>query len=91
MHQQNPLAIIHALGGMAGRRDNTKILHRANIPVLILVGENDILTPPEIARDMLKESQKGTLKIISKAGHLSNMENPQKFNEEFFTWYTQGR
>ncbi len=89
MQKQNPLAIIHALGGMAGRKDTTKTLHRVKIPVLILVGENDILTPPSVAEKMSIGLNEMTLKTIPKAGHLSNLENIDVFNQEFVLWYAQ--
>jgi 3-oxoadipate enol-lactonase len=51
-----------------------------NIPVLILVGEDDILTPissAEIMKNLIPDSE---MKIIKQSGHLSNLENTVDFN-----------
>jgi len=48
--------------------------------VLILVGSEDKITPPEMAESMRKKINGSLLNIIQNAGHLSNMENPFEFN-----------
>lgn len=86
MKKQSLIGVAHALNGMAGRVDNTKALQNFNGKVLILVGENDGITPPRIAKKMKKEAKNPELKIISSAGHLSNVDQPSEFNKFFFDW-----
>jgi len=50
------------------------------VPVLIMVGMEDIITPPSEGQFMHENIKDSTLKIIEKAGHLSNMENREEFN-----------
>jgi len=68
---------LHAL---AERSETCTNLHKINVPVLIMVGKDDVITPPEVAL-MMHEKIKGSIvHIINHAGHVSNMENPKEFN-----------
>lgn len=86
MKDQTVKGIIHALSGMAGRVDNTSTLKQFEGETLILVGDDDRITPIEIARKMNKTAQDSTLHIIPDAGHLSNWENVSEFNRYLFDW-----
>ena len=86
MKRQNPLAIIHALGAMAGRIDNSEPLRRFKKSILIVIGEKDVLIPIEIAQQMHSTIPHSVLKIIPHAGHLSNAENVANFNQIFINW-----
>lgn len=57
-------------------------LHEIKIPVLILVGKEDKITPPDVALSMHEKIKGCTIHIIDGAGHLSNMENPNQFYEQ---------
>jgi 3-oxoadipate enol-lactonase len=64
-----------------GTRTNTvDYLKTFNVPALIMVGEDDILTPPSCAETMNKLIAGSELNIIKNSGHLSNIENPEAFN-----------
>ena len=70
------------------RNETCNILPEIKMPVLIMVGKEDKLTPPAAARFMHKKIKGSLLKILDHAGHLSNMENPEEFNlqlKEFIT------
>lgn len=49
-------------------------------PTHVLVGAEDRLTPPEIARELAGTIPGARLTIIEDAGHLPNIEQPQAFN-----------
>lgn len=87
MKNQKVLGVIHALSGMAGRNDTSKVLESLKVNVLILVGENDTITPPQIAKTMENAISNATLTIIPSAGHLSNMENTYEFNQSLLNWF----
>ncbi len=77
----DPEVLCASLMALAARTDSTEMLADINIPTLIMVGEHDKLTPP-IAAELMHENIAGSeLVIIKKAGHLSNIENPEDFNE----------
>lgn len=70
------------------RKETCSKLHDIILPVLILVGEEDKITPLEAAQMMHEKIEDSSLSIIEHAGHLSNMENPLEFNkqlDEFFS------
>ena len=70
------------------RKETCSKLHDISVPVLIVVGKEDKITPPEAAQMMHEKIEDSILYIIEHAGHLSNIENPFDFNnqlEEFFS------
>ena len=73
-------SIYNSLHALAIRKETSGILSGIKIPVLILVGNEDKITPPEMAELMHKKINGSELHIIEDAGHLSNMENPFEFN-----------
>jgi 3-oxoadipate enol-lactonase len=73
-------SIYNSLHALVTRKATSAILSHIKIPVLILVGKEDIITPPEMAELMHKKINGSQLNIIENAGHLSNMENPFEFN-----------
>jgi pimeloyl-ACP methyl ester carboxylesterase len=70
-----------ALRGMATRPDRTGDLGRITVPVLVMVGADDVITPPEEARKMAAALPNSELVIIPDAGHLAPLENPRPCNE----------
>ena len=62
------------------RGDHTDILQQIKVPTLVVVGELDRLTSPKLAKDIANQIAEAKLEIISNAGHLSNIENPDEFN-----------
>ncbi|HET7153004.1 MAG TPA: alpha/beta hydrolase [Candidatus Kapabacteria bacterium] len=76
-----PEALMFTIEALAGRRDSTGLLATINVPTLIIVGENDTLTPPAASVAMHKAIKNSELCIIPNAGHLPPMECPGLFNE----------
>lgn len=77
----SPQGAAAALRGMALRPDARDILSRFGGPLLVVVGAEDALTPPDKARAMAALVPKATLVEIAGAGHLSNLEAPERFNQ----------
>ncbi len=69
------------LQALADRKETCSYLPQIKVPVCILVGSEDKVTTPEMARNMHALIQGSTLHSIEGAGHLSNLENPELFNE----------
>lgn len=72
--------VVGALAGMAARHDSTGDLATIEVPTLVVVGDQDAITPPEGARRMAEAIPGATLEVLADAGHLSNLENPEAFN-----------
>jgi 3-oxoadipate enol-lactonase len=75
-----PASLQAALRAMMTREDSTTLLPRISVPALILVGEEDSLTPPQLSSSMAASIPDATLVVLPAAGHLSNIEQPHAFN-----------
>jgi 3-oxoadipate enol-lactonase len=75
-----PASLVAALAGMAARHDFRGDLRTIDRPTLVIVGEQDRITPPESARVLVDGIPGARLEIIPYAGHLSNLENPEAFD-----------
>lgn len=78
----NSTGIKGCLLAMASRTDTTKYLSKIKIPVLLLCGEHDTITPPDIMMAMGDMINKSMFLLIPAAGHVSALENPKFFNSE---------
>ncbi len=56
-------------------------LHRINVPVLILVGKHDALTPPRLARELQSEMPHAQVVVFEEGGHGLYWEVPHLFNQ----------
>jgi pimeloyl-ACP methyl ester carboxylesterase len=74
-----PAGVAAAQRGMAERPDSTPTLATIACPTLVIVGEDDALTPPAEAERMARAVKEATLVRIPRAGHLSNVERPDAF------------
>jgi 3-oxoadipate enol-lactonase len=69
------------LMAMAERPDSVPLLAEIDCPALVIVGEQDGLTPPADAKLMAQKIKGADLEIIPDAAHLSNFEQPGIFNK----------
>lgn len=79
--ENSPLAIAGTLLALASRTDTSSSLERLALPTLILVGECDVVTPLSSSQAMHRRIPGSELQIVPAAGHLSNLENPDAFNQ----------
>jgi 3-oxoadipate enol-lactonase len=77
-----PLSIAGTLIALAARTDTTASLASIKVPTLILVGEHDATTPPAASQAMHERIPGSEFHIIPQAAHMSNLENPDFFNEK---------
>ncbi len=75
-------SLCSTLLALSAREETCSVLARIKMPTLILVGEDDEITPPDTARFMHEKIKKSTLHIIKQAGHLCNIEKPDEFNNQ---------
>ena len=76
----SPLGICGTLTALASRTDTTASLSNIKIPTLIMVGEQDTLTPVAASQSMHEQIGGSELHILPGAAHMSNMENTEAFN-----------
>ena len=68
--------MVGALGAMRDRPDSTALLQTVDVPTLVVVGEEDEVTPPALARAMTSAIPSAAMTTIAAAGHLSALEAP---------------
>jgi pimeloyl-ACP methyl ester carboxylesterase len=73
-------AIAGAIRALMTRPDSTPLLATIHVPTLIVVGEEDTLTPPAASEEMHRAIAGSELVRIPQAGHLSNLEQPALFD-----------
>lgn len=74
-----PQGIAAASRGMAQRADSSDLLVGITCPTLVIVGEEDSLTPPTLAQEYASQIPGVQFVVIPRAGHLSNLEQPESF------------
>lgn len=75
-----------AIAKSAIRHNMSKDLPNMLTPTCIIWGENDIVTPPNVAEEFHNLLPNSELFWIKKCGHAPMMEHPKKFNAILDTW-----
>ena len=75
-----------AIAKSAIRHNMAKDLTKMDLPVCIIWGENDIVTPPDVADEFHKLLPDSNLFWLKKCGHAAMMEHPDKFNKIVINW-----
>jgi pimeloyl-ACP methyl ester carboxylesterase len=76
----DPRAAAAALRGMASRPDRREMLKEISVPTALIFGEHDRVADLAQARRMEDLIPGARLFVIEDAGHLSNLEQPDRFN-----------
>ncbi|WP_394615976.1 alpha/beta fold hydrolase [Lentzea sp. JNUCC 0626] len=74
---------------MAKRPDSTDVLESLDVPSLVLVGEHDKITPPDVAAKLAVTLHHSTSERIEHAGHLPPVEQPDEFRARLERWREQ--
>jgi len=86
MRETGAEAYIRQQRAIMARPDSRPTLPGIEIPTLVLVGEGDAITPPEVAREMAEMIEWASLVVIPEAGHVSTLEQPERVNEALQLW-----
>lgn len=81
MYATPPEGAASALLGRAKRQDYLPLLRRIAAPTLLVVGRHDTFTPPRLTESMHVLVPDSVVEIIEGAGHLPNLERPERFNK----------
>ena len=68
------------------RPDSRPSLPAISCKTLVLVGEGDEATPPELAREIAGGIPASRLVIVPDSGHLSTLEEPEAVNKALVEW-----
>jgi len=75
MEKNTARGIAGALRGMAIRPDRRNDLARIAVPTLVLVGEEDVITPPAEVQALADAIPNARLEVVPEAGHMAPFEN----------------
>lgn len=79
-------AIDDALEALRARPDSRPTLGTISCPTLVIVGDEDVLTPLPMALPMAAGIAGATLVTIERAGHLSSIEQSAAFDTALPGW-----
>jgi 3-oxoadipate enol-lactonase len=80
MEANQPDAIDAALQALITRPDSTPDLRRITCPALVVVGQEDVVTPAADAELLACSIPRAELVVLPRVGHLSNLEAPEGFS-----------
>jgi pimeloyl-ACP methyl ester carboxylesterase len=86
VRETGPEAFVRQQRAIMARPDSRPLLPGIEIPTLVLVGEEDAITPPELAREMAEMIEWASLVIVPGTGHLSTLEAPAPVIRALETW-----
>lgn len=78
MRQMSAEDVAQVQRGMAARPDSIETLKTINVPVLVVTGDEDILTGVNEAELMRQQINGSQMRVIPKAGHYSPWEQSQE-------------
>lgn len=87
VNDRNKLIKTLAIAKSAIRHNMAKDLPKMKLPVCIIWGRNDNVTPPEVATEFHSLLPDSDLFWIDKCGHAAMMEHPEEFNQILDGWF----
>lgn len=79
-------AFVSQTKAIMSRADSRLLLTAIRCPTLVLVGEGDELTPPELAKEIAGGISGAKLTVVPGCGHLSTLERPEAVNAALTEW-----
>lgn len=83
-----PETYVRQQKAIMARPDSRPLLANISASMLVLVGEQDVLTPPELSREIAAAVPGARLVEVSGSGHLSSMERPAEVTAALREWLT---
>ena len=77
LHKESYLKALDYVSNYKAKLDHASV----RVPVHVIVGELDALTPLSQARSLARRFRNCRVDVVPGAGHLSNMDNPKGFNQ----------
>ena len=84
--EQEITALTSALLTLRDRVDSRPTLETIDVPTLVIVGEEDSLTPPQDAAELEEGIERARLVRIPNVGHLTPLEAPEEFSSALLSF-----
>jgi len=81
-----PEAFVRQERQIISRPDSRPLLADIHCPTLVLTGEDDALTPPELSKEIAAGIAGSRLVIVPDCGHLSTVDRPEAVNAALVEW-----
>jgi pimeloyl-ACP methyl ester carboxylesterase len=83
VNTRDKIVRVLAMSKSAMRQNLAEELHKIVVPVQLIWGKDDTITPPHVAEEFQKLMPQAELVFIDKCGHAPMMERPEEFNKLF--------
>jgi pimeloyl-ACP methyl ester carboxylesterase len=81
-----PEAFARQLNAIMSRPDSRPLLASIRCPTLVLVGDADVATPPELNKEIADGIPGAKFVIVPDSGHLTTLEQPEAVNAALIDW-----
>jgi len=81
-----PDAFIRQQTAIMGRADSRPTLAAIGCPTLVVAGDEDTLTPPDLAVEIAQGIPHARLEVVAECGHLSTLDQPERINALLDSW-----
>lgn len=86
VNDRNKVIRVLSIAKSAIRHNMGKDIEHMKMPVCLIWGKNDTITPPEVAEEFHEKMENSSLFWIDECGHAPMMEHPEPFNEFLDGW-----
>lgn len=86
IEETGPEAFVRQVQALMSRPDSRPLLPAIRCPTLVLVGDGDLATPPELHQEIAAGIPGARLVIVPHCGHLSTVERPEAVNAALGAW-----
>lgn len=87
--ETGPEAFIRQLKAIMSRPDSRSMLGSIRCPTLVLVGDADLATPPDLSQEIADGIAGAKLVVVPNCAHLSTLEQPEPVNAALIEWLSE--
>jgi pimeloyl-ACP methyl ester carboxylesterase len=87
--ETGPEAFIRQLKAIMSRPDSRSMLGSIRCPTLVLVGDADLATPPDLSQEIADGVAGAKLVVVPNCAHLSTLEQPEPVNAALIEWLSE--
>ncbi|MDB5998625.1 MAG: hypothetical protein JWP52_324 [Rhizobacter sp.] len=86
LRRSGPRQLISQNIATMARPDSRPMLRGVTCPTLVMCGDSDPITPPELSREIASLIPHAQLEFVAQCGHLLTMERPAEVNAVLLRW-----
>jgi pimeloyl-ACP methyl ester carboxylesterase len=87
--ETGPQAYVRQQNAIMGRKDWRDLLAAIRCPTVVMVGQEDEMTPPKLAQEIASGIPRARLVVVADCGHLTTLERPAEVNAALTKWLTE--